>query len=117
MLTQMNHWLVYLHGNSTFPNSGFYSLLSRMDGIMLLYTHSGPLPGYLTVISSCMLYVLFANSTNVEKITNQEKAQARVVFDNFKKDKLYMDCVNMTYDQHMTEIIDNMIAQQEKGNR
>ena len=109
------HWLVYLHDNSTFPNSGFYSLLGRMDGIMLLYTHSGPLPGYLTVISSCMLYVCFDNFTNVEKITTQEKAQARVVFDNFKKDKLYMNCVNMTYDQYMTDIIDNMIAQQEKA--
>ena len=108
------YWLVYLHGNSTFLNSGFYSLLSRIDGMMFLYTHSGPLSGYLTVISSCMLYVLFDNSTNFEKITNQEKAQARVVFDNFKKDKLYINCVNMTYDQYMTKIIDNMIAQQKR---
>ena len=109
------YWLVYLHCDSNLQNSGFYSLLSRMDGNVFLYAHNGPLPGYLTVVFSCMLYVFFDISINIEKITIQEKAQARVVLDKFKKDKLYMNCVNMTYDQYMTRIIDNMISQQEEA--
>ena len=100
----------------TFQDNGFYSLLlNKVDGNMSLYTHSGPLPGNLTVVFSCMLCVLFDNYINVEKVTNQEKVQARVIFDNFRKDKLYINCVNMTYDQYMAEITDNMISQQEKA--
>ena len=53
---------------------------------------------YLTVVSSCMLYVSFDNYVNVENIMNQRKQQARVVFDNIRKDNLYMNCVNMTCD-------------------
>ena len=72
------------------------------------------MPGYLAVVFSCMLCVVFDKYINVEKITNQEKAQARVVFDNFKKDNLYINCVNMTYDQHMDQVITSIISHQEK---
>ena len=107
-------WLVYLRGYGTFKN-GFYSLfMSNIDGSMSLHTHSGPSPGYLTVVFSCMLCVVFNNYINVEKITNQEKAQARVVFDNFKKDISYINCVNMTYDQYMDQVITSIISHQDK---
>ena len=107
-------WLVYLHGNGTFKN-GFYSLLvDSIDGSMSLHTHGDPDPGYLTVAFSCILYVVFDNYINIEKITNQEKAQARVIFDNFKQDDLYIKSVNMTYDQYMVQVITNIILNQEK---
>ena len=77
-------------------------------------THKGPFPGYLAEIFSCMLFVVFDNYINVEKITNQEKAQARVVFDNFKKENLYVNCFNMTYDQYMDQVITSIISHQEK---
>ena len=107
-------WLVYLQGNGTFKN-GFYSLfVNNVDGSISLHTHRDPFPGYLAVIFSCMLCIAFDNHINVEKITNQEKAQARVVFDNFKKDNLYINCVNMTYDQYMDQVIVSIISHQEK---
>ena len=107
-------WLVYLHGNGTFK-SGFYELLiDSIDGSMSLHTHKDPELGYLAVAFSCMLYVVFDNYINIEKITNQEKAQARVIFDNFKQDDLYMKSVNMTYDQYMDQVIANIISSQEK---
>ena len=107
-------WLVYLHGNGTFKN-GFYSLLvDSINGSMSLHTHGDPDPGYLTVAFSCILYVVFDNYINIEKITNQEKAQARVTFDNFKQDDLYIKSVNMTYDHYMVQVITNIISNQEK---
>ena len=79
-------WLVYLYQDSTFQSNRFYLLmLNNVDGSLSLHNRSSPLPGHLTVVFSWMLYVWFNTHINVEKITNQEKAQARVVFDNFKK--------------------------------
>ena len=66
------------------------------------------------MVFSCISCVLFDNYINFEKITNQEKAQARVIFDNFKKDNLYINCVNITYDQYMDQVITSIISHQEK---
>ena len=38
-----------------------------------------------------------------------------MAFDNFKKDNLYINCVNMTYDQYMDQVITSIISQQEKA--
>ena len=64
-------WLVYLHGKGIVKN-GFYSLLvNNVDGSISLRTHKDPYSGYLTVVFSCILSVVFDNYINVEKITNQ----------------------------------------------
>ena len=38
-----------------------------------------------------------------------------MVFDNFKRDNLYINCVNMTYDHYMDQVITSIISQQDKA--
>ena len=68
-------------------------------------------PGLLYIEKSINMYIMWPNSVNT---VAREDVDPTLVFSNYKKDCFYKELYNLTYEEYMVSVIDQLIEHQDQ---
>ena len=105
-------YLVFLHGVTDPDTRGFYyANLDTSDTVTLYVCEEVPVGGLQESFSQFM-YVYHNTCTTFNLLSVEECQQAKITFNDWKKDVFLEETVGMTYSEYIVDIVDKLILQQ-----
>ena len=109
------YYLVFLHGINGPNKRGFYYANFDTDTTVVLYTCREVSSNYLRVLFFGFMYVHHFIHEHIDYLSVDECLQAKIVYNDWKKDVFIRETVGMSYCEYIVGIIDHLICQQELG--
>ena len=105
-------YLVFLHGVTDPDTRGFYYASLDTNNIVTLYACEEVPVGVLQVLSSQFMYVYHDTCPSFNLLAVEECQQAKVTFNDWKKDIFIEEILGITYCEYIVDIVDKLISQQ-----
>ena len=105
-------YLVFLHGVTDPDTRGFYYASLDTNNTVTLYACEEVPVGVLQLFSSQFMYVYHDTCTSFNLLSVEECQQAKLTFNDWKKDIFIEETLGITYREYIVDIVDKLISQQ-----
>ena len=105
------YYLVFLHGVNDPNRRGFYYASVDTNNTVVLYACKEVPLGCLQVFSLEFMYIYYDTCTSFDSLSVEECRQAKIAYNDWKKDVFTEETLGMTYCEYIVDIIDKLISQ------